>query len=454
MFESISKNFGGIIDKLRGRKVISEGDVDETMREIRVALLEADVSLSVVKQFINQVKEKVIGQEVVKNVAPGQMIIKIVNDELLQLLGSNTEELNLSVKPPISFMLVGLQGSGKTTTTAKLALKLQKDYKKKSLLVSLDTDRPAAQEQLEQLAKQINVDSLKIVKGQKSLDIAKRAMIYAKENYYDLVLFDTAGRLHIDDALMQELKSIKEITEPTEILLVADALTGQDSVNIASVFNEKVKITGIILTRLDGDGRGGAAISMKVVTGCPIKYIGVGEKVEDLEIFHPDRIVSRILDMGDVVTFVEKAQDIVEQEEAEKLQKKLQKGTFDLDDLAKQLRTLKKLGGVGSMLSFLPGAGKLKDYVQTKGFDENEMHRQEAMIMSMTLKERKNPSILNSSRKFRVVRGSGTTIQEVNSLLKKFKKMHKAMDKVGKMDKNQMKQMMGELGVEVKENLN
>jgi signal recognition particle subunit SRP54 len=447
MFDSISRNFGGIINKLRGKKIISEDDLNSTMREIRVALLEADVALPVVKEFINTVKEKALGQEVIKAVSPGQMIVKIVHDELLSLLGGQEKEgINLEVKPPVVIMMVGLQGSGKTTTAAKLALKLKKKNDKKILLASLDTQRPAAQEQLETLANRIGIDSVEIIKGQSPIDITHRAIKLSKEKLYDVVILDTAGRLHIDEALMDELKEVKKLSKPTEILLVGDSLTGQDAVHIAKEFNDKVGLTGIILTRLDGDGRGGAAISMKMVTGCPIKYIGTGEKPEDFEEFHPDRIASRILDMGDVVSFVEKAQEVVEIEEAQKLEEKLRNGTFDLDDLMKQMRNLKKLGGVGSMLSFMPGAGKLKDYVGAAGFEENIITKQEAMISSMTKKERKNPDILNSSRKMRIVSGSGTTIQQLNSLLKKFKQMRKMMDKLGKMSKRDMMAMMKELG--------
>jgi signal recognition particle subunit SRP54 len=329
--------------------------------------------------------------------------------------------------------MVGLQGSGKTTSSAKLALKLKNKNDKKVLLASLDTQRPAAQEQLETLANRIGIDSVEIIKGQNPVEITNRTMKLAKEKLYDVVILDTAGRLHIDEELMEELKEVKKISKPTETLLVGDALTGQDAVNIAKEFNEQVNVTGIILTRLDGDGRGGAAISMKMVAGFPIKFIGKGEKPEDFEEFHPDRIASRILDMGDVVSFVEKAQEVVDIDEAQKLEEKLRKGTFDLDDLMKQMKSLKKLGGVGSMLSFMPGAGKLKDYVGAAGFEESIMVKQEAMISSMTKKERKNPDILNSSRKMRIIAGSGTTMQQLNSLLKKFKQMKKMMDKLGKM---------------------
>lgn len=443
MLESLTKNFSGIIDKIRGKKLISESDFKETLRDIRRALLEADVSLQVAKDFINQVREEAIGKQVIKNVNSGQMIVKIVNDKLLELLGGDTSELNINNKHSTILML-GLQGCGKTTTTAKLALRLKNKYKKEVLMVSLDTYRPAAQDQLEILGKKIGVDTLEIIDGQTPIKITKRAI---KEiEAYDVIIFDTAGRLHIDEKLMDELKSIKKIINPSESLLVADALTGQEAANIAKEFNEQIGITGIILTKVDGDGRGGSALSMRMVSGKPIKYIGVGEKLTALEEFHPDRIASRILDMGDIVSFVEKAQEVVDEEEAKKLEDKLKKGTFDLDDLAKQLKNLKRLGGIGSMLSFLPGAGKLKTFMQQKGFEEKEIYKQESIIMSMTPQERSKPDILNSSRKFRIARGSGTSIQEVNSLLKKFKQMKKMMDTVGKMDKSQIKNIMNQLG--------
>jgi len=443
MLESLTKNFSGIIDKIKGRKVVSESDLKETLRDIRRALLEADVSLLVAKDFIKKIQEEAIGKEVIKNINPGQMIVKIVNDKLLELLGGDTSEINLEQKPTIILML-GLQGCGKTTTSAKLALRLKNKYQKEVLLVSLDTYRPAAQDQLEILGKKVGIDTLEIIDGQTPTEIAKRAM--KEKEAYDVIIFDTAGRLHIDEKLMGELKEIKNIIKSTETLLVADALTGQDAANMAKEFNEKIGISGIILTKVDGDGRGGSALSMRMVSNCPIKFIGVGEKLTALEEFYPDRIASRILDMGDIVSFVEKAQEVVNEEEAKKLEEKLKKGTFDLDDLAKQLKNLKRLGGIGSMLSFLPGAGKLKTFIGQKGFNENEIYKQESIIMSMTPAERSKPEILNSSRKFRIVRGSGTSIQEVNSLLKKFKQMKKMMDMVGSMDKSQIKNMMGQLG--------
>jgi signal recognition particle subunit SRP54 len=442
MFDSLTKNFSGIIDKIRGKKFISEDDLNEALREIRRALLEADVALTVTKDFIEKIRKEAIGQQVIKNVESGQMIVKIVNDKLLELLGKDSSELDLT-KQPLIILMLGLQGSGKTTTSAKLALKLKDKYKKEVLLVSLDTYRPAAQDQLELLGKKTDINTLEIIDDQTPLQVAKRAI---KESAaYDVIIFDTAGRLHIDEKMMKELIDIKEITKPAETLLVADSLTGQDAANIAKEFNEKIGLTGIILTKVDGDGRGGSALSIKMVSNRPIKYIGIGEKLTDFEEFHPDRIASRILDMGDIVSFVEKTQKVIDEQEAQKLEKKLKEGNFDLNDLANQLKNLKRLGGIGSMLSFLPGAGKIKDFLKQKEFDEKEIYKQESIIMSMTPAERRNPEILNSSRKFRIVRGSGSTIQEVNSLLKKFKQMKKTMDVVGKMDKNQIKDIMRQM---------
>lgn len=441
MFENITRNFNGIIDKIKGKRFISEKDIDDTMRDIRIALLEADVSLPIVKDFIKDTKEKIIGQEVIKNVNPAQMIIKIVNDELVGLFGDEIEENYSDIK---TIMMVGLQGSGKTTSAGKLAYRLKNKYNKKVLLVSLDIYRPAAQEQLETLSKQVEVDSLEIIKNQQPLEICKRALEI--RNKYDVIIFDTAGRLFIDEKMMDELKDIKALIKPDEVFLVADSLTGQEAINIANEFNAQVGINSIILTRIDGDGRGGSALSMKVATGCQIKYIGIGEKITDFDLFHPKRIVSRILDMGDIVSFVEKAENLISEKEAEELEKKISKGNFDFNDLLSQIRNIRKLGGIGSILSFLPGATKIKDIIKNKGFDEKEIKKQEAIILSMTKKERKDPKILNSSRKFRIARGSGTTIQDVNSLLKKFNDMKNVVQKIGNLDVNQMKNIMKSLG--------
>lgn len=447
MFDSITKNFGGIIDKLRGKKYISEDDFNESLREIRIAMLEADVSLPIVKDFIKKIKDQVIGEEVIKKVSPGQMIVKIINDELLHLLGKDSAEIDLeNSKQPMFIMLSGLQGAGKTTTAAKLAMRFSKKHSKKVLLVSLDVYRPAAKKQLEVLANKAGVDSLEIIEHEKPLDTAKRVVKLLKEKNYDVVIFDTAGRLAIDEELMKELEELVEFIKPHEKLLVADSLMGQDAVNVASEFNDRIGLTGIILTRIDGGGRAGAALSMKMVTGCPIKYMSSGEKLEQFDEFYPERIASKILDMGDIISFVEKAQEVVNEEEAEKLEKRIKQGEFDLNDFLSQLRNLKKLGGLGNMLSFLPGAGKIKDFMQTKGFDDNLLKKQESIVYSMTKAERSNPEILNSSRKFRIAKGSGTNIQEVNSLLKKFKQIKKTIEMVGKMDKNQIKDIMSELG--------
>ncbi len=446
MFDSITKNFGGIIDKLRGRKFISEEDFEVALREIRIAMLEADVSLPIIKEFIKRIKDKVIGEEVIKKVSPGQMIVKIINDELLYLLGNDTCEIDLETSKPIFIMMCGLQGAGKTTTTAKLAKRLKEKNSKKVLLVSLDVYRPAAKKQLEMLAQKANVDSLEIKESEKPLEIAARTLEFIKGKNYDVVIFDTAGRMAIDEDLMKELEQLVEFIKPNEKLLVADSLMGQDAVNIANEFNGRIGLSGIILTRIDGGGRAGCALTMKIATGCPIKYMSSGEKLDQFDEFIPERIASKILDMGDIISFVEKAQEVVNEEEAAKLEAKIKKGTFDFDDFLSQLRSLKKLGGLGTMLGFLPGAAKIKDFMQQKGFDDNLLKKQESIVYSMTILERKNPEILNSSRKFRIAKGSGTNIQEVNSLLKKFKQIKKTIEVVGNMDKNQLKDVMSQLG--------
>lgn len=444
MFEKITNSFNGILDKIRRKRLINEEDLDGAMREIRLALLEADVSLPIIKEFIKNVKEKAIGQQVIKNVKPDEMIVKIVNDELIKLLGTDLGEIDLSNQPTI-ILMAGLQGSGKTTTSGKFAVRFKNKFNKKVLLVSLDIYRPAAQKQLEILAKQNSIDSLDIIEDQKPLEICKRAL--ELKNDYDVIIFDTAGRLHIDGSLMGELKQIKDLVKPTETVLVADSLLGQDSVNVAREFNEQIGIDSIVLTRIDGDGRGGCALSMKLSAGCPIRYISNGEKVKDLDIFHPERIASRMLDMGDIVTFVEKAEEIVEKEEIERLENKLKNGSFNLNDLLKQLKSLKKFGGVLNVLSFLPGANKIKDIIaNNEEFGDKEFRKQEAIISSMTVIEREKPEILNSSRKFRIAKGSGTTIQDVNSLLKKFKMVKDITCKLGKMDSNQVKNLMKNFG--------
>ncbi len=433
MFNSLSDKITGTLNRLRGRGVLTEADIDAAFREVRIALLEADVALPVVKSFIQSLKEKAIGAEVIKNISPAQMVVKLVHDHLTELLGSEYAELNLNATPPAVILIAGLQGSGKTTSTGKLAYRLKNRYNKKILLASLDTYRPAAQKQLEVLASQALVGSLPIVEGENPAEITKRALTTGKLEGYDIVLLDTAGRLHIDDEMMQELQEIKRLSNPLETLLVADSLTGQDAVNIAKQFNEKIGVTGIILTRLDGDGRGGAALSMRSVTGQPIKFAGVGEKLSDFEEFHPARIAGRILDMGDVVSLVEKAAETIDRAEAEKMAAKMQQGSFDFDDLLSQLRNMKRMGGIGSLMGMLPGIGRIKEKMADANIDEKVLARQEAIILSMTKKERKNPKLLNGSRKQRIARGSGTTVQEINKLFKAWQQMETMMKQVKKL---------------------
>lgn len=435
MFDSLTDRLGAVFDKLTKRGALSEADVDTALREVRVALLEADVALPVARDFVAKVKENAVGQEVVKSVAPGQMVIKIVNDTLVDFLGAETQDLNLGAVPPVPILMVGLQGSGKTTTTAKIALRLTAREKKKVLMASLDTRRPAAMEQLKILGEQAEVATLPIVEGQPPVDIAKRAMQAAKLQGYDVVLLDTAGRMHVDEALMAEVQAVHTAVTPAETLLVADSLTGQDAVNVAQQFNDRLGLSGIVLTRIDGDGRGGAALSMRAVTGCPIKFLGVGEKLDELDAFHPDRIANRILGMGDVVSLVEKAAETVDEEQAEKLAKKVAKGQFDLNDLLDQLRQISKMGGLDGLMGLLPGVGKLKQQMAQAKVDPALLKRQEAIILSMTAKERTSPKLIHASRKKRIAAGSGTSVQEVNRLLKQFKQMSGMMKKVGKMGK-------------------
>lgn len=435
MYKSLSEKLSGIFERLKGKGVLSEEHVNSAMREIRIALLEADVALPVVKEFIDQAKEKAIGQELIKSINPAQMVIKIVNDQLVQALGSEPEPINLNAPSPMVILMVGLQGSGKTTSSAKLAKLLSTRFKKNVLLASLDIYRPAAQLQLENLAKQMSIPSLPIVEDEDPQTITKRAMNAAKTQNIDVIILDTAGRLHIDEALMDEIKQIKAISNPIETFLVADSLTGQDAVNIAKSFHEIVGVTGIILTRADGDARGGAALSMRHVTGQPIKFLGMGEKVDQLEIFDPHRVASRILDMGDIVALVERAAALSESEDQEKLAKKLEKGHFDLNDMAKQIEGMQKMGGLSSMLGFLPGIGKIKDKLEGAGIDDSLVRRQLAIIRSMTKQERRNPSVLNGSRRRRIANGSGVQVMEVNRLLKQFEQMQKVFKQMGKMGK-------------------
>ena len=433
MFEGLSQRLGKVFDRLRGRGALSESDVDEALREVRLALLEADVALSVVKDFMAGVRLRAIGQEVVKSVTPGQMVVKIVHDHLVEMLGSTTSEINLRAIPPVAILLVGLQGSGKTTTTAKLALKLTQKDRKKVLMASLDTRRPAAQEQLRVLGEQTSVPTLAIIVGQTPVEIARRAMEVGRVEGYDVVLLDTAGRLSIDEELMAEAAAVRDATQPAETLLVVDAMTGQDAVNVAKNFNEKIGVTGIVLTRIDGDARGGAALSMRAVTGRPIKLIGLGEKLDALDVFHPDRVAGRILGMGDIVGLVEKAAETIETEEAERLARKVQKGEFDLDDMANQLRQLRKMGGLGGVMGMLPGIQKVKAQLDSAKIDDRVIKRQEAIIGSMTKHERRDVKLLNSRRRRRIASGSGTSVEDVNRLVKQYMEMSRMMKQVSKL---------------------
>jgi len=432
MFDTLSDRLGSVFDRLRGRGALSESDVRAAMREVRVALLEADVALPVARDFVDQVTEKAVGQEVLRSVTPGQMVVKIVHDALVETLGADTAELNLAVTPPAVILMVGLQGSGKTTTTAKLAKRLTEKERKKVLMASLDVARPAAQEQLAVLGRQTNVDTLPIVGGQQPVDIARRAIESARLQAYDVVLLDTAGRLHVDDQLMAEMKAVATASQPAETLLVVDALTGQDAVNVAKGFAGEVDLTGVILTRLDGDARGGAALSMRAVTGKPIKFAGVGEALDKLEAFHPQRVAGHILGMGDVVSLVERAAETIQVEEAEKLAAKMAKGKFDLDDLWSQLRQMQRMGGLGALAGMMPGLKGMKGAID-KAQDDKALTHMEAMLSSMTAKERIKPEIINAKRKIRVAKGSGTTVQEINKLLKMHQEMETAMKRLKKM---------------------
>ncbi len=435
MFDTLSGKLTAVFDRLRQRGTLNEVDVGEALREVRLALLEADVALPVVKTFIAGVRDRAIGAEVIRAVAPGQQVIKIVNDVLVEHLGGEgTATLDLNHPAPVPILMVGLQGSGKTTTSGKLALRLAKRERKRVLLASLDTQRPAAQLQLAQLAKAAEVPSLPIVAGETPLTIARRALETGRREGFDIVILDTAGRLSIDAELMAEVQAIRAATSPAETLLVVDAMTGQDAVNTARAFNEALGVTGIVLTRMDGDARGGAALSMRAVTGAPIKLIGVGEKLDALEEFHPERVASRILGMGDVVGLVERASETIEQEEAEKLAAKIAKGRFDLEDYAAQLRQIGRMGSLSGILGMLPGAGKLLAQVDESKLDKSVFKRQAAIISSMTRSERRQPDILKASRKKRIATGSGTSVQDVNRLLKQYDDMAgmiKRMNKLG-----------------------
>ena len=435
MFDALTDRLGAILDRLKRRGVLGAADLDTALREVRIALLEADVALPVVKDFIAAVRERAVGADVVQSVAPGQMVVKVVHDHLVEMLGTGESAINLAGNPPVAVLMVGPQGSGKTTSAAKLGLRLKKRESRRALLVSLDVYRPAAQQQLAVLGEQAGLATLAPVLGEQPVAIARRAMATARREGIDVVVLDSAGRLAVDDAMMAEAAAIREATRPTEVLLVADALTGQDAVNVAKAFHERVGVTGIVLTRVDGDARGGAALSMKAVTGCPIKLLGTGEKLDAFEAFDAERIAGSILGMGDVVGLVERAQDVVDQEDAERLARKMMKGQFTLDDMAEQFGQLRRMGSVEGLLSMLPGVGRIKSQLADARIDDRMIARQEAVIRSMTLAERRNPKILNGSRRRRIAAGSGTSVQEVNRVLKQHKQMSTMMKKAGKLGK-------------------
>ncbi len=434
MFDSLSDRLGSVFDKLRGRGALKEQDVRDAMREVRIALLEADVALPVVRRFIDQVTEKAIGQSVLRSVTPGQQVVKIVNDALVEMLGGEEPaELELAATPPVVIMMVGLQGSGKTTTTAKLARLIREKHGKKPMMASLDVNRPAAQEQLKVLGEQVEVATLPIIPGQQPTEIATRALQAAKLQAIDVLLLDTAGRLHVDQQLMDEMKAVAGISTPKEVLLVVDALTGQDAVNVAQSFGTQVDLSGVVLTRMDGDARGGAALSMRAVTGKPIKFAGTGEKLDAIEAFHASRVANRILGMGDIVSIVEKAAEVIQEEEAEAMAKRMAKGQFDLNDLKTQLRQMRNMGGIGMLAGLMPGMKKAKQAMAASNMDDKVLVHMEAIIGSMTPKERARPELMNAKRKRRVAAGSGTEVQDVNKLLKMHMEMAKAMKQIRKM---------------------
>jgi signal recognition particle subunit SRP54 len=448
MFESLQERLGSILNGLTGRGALSEADVSAALREVRRALLEADVALEVVRSFTDKVREKAVGADIVKSIKPGQMVVKIVHDELVEMLGAEGVTIDLNAPAPVVIMMVGLQGSGKTTTTGKIAARLTARDRKKVLMASLDTRRPAAQEQLRQLGQQTGVDTLPIIAGQSPTDIAARAVQAAKLGGHDVVILDTAGRTSIDEPLMAEMADIKRRSNPHEILLVADALTGQDAVNLARNFDERVGITGLVLTRMDGDGRGGAALSMRAVTGKPIKLIGVGEKMDALEEFYPKRIADRILGMGDIVSLVEKAAQTIDAEKAQVMADRMKAGKFDLNDLSDQLKQMQKMGGMGGIMGMMPGMGKMKEQMAAAGFDDKIFDRQQAIISSMTKAERANPDLLKHSRKKRIAAGSGTNAADINKLLKMHRQMADMMKAMGGKGKKAglFGKMMGGLG--------
>ncbi len=434
MFDSLSDRLGGVFDKLRGRGALKEQDVRDAMREVRIALLEADVALPVVRRFIDQVTEQAVGQSVLRSVTPGQQVVKIVNDALVEMLGgAEASPLELAATPPVVILMVGLQGSGKTTTTAKLAKLLKEKQGKKAMMASLDVNRPAAQEQLAVLGEQVGVATLPIIPGQAPVDIATRALQSARLQAVDVLLLDTAGRLHVDQALMDEMKAVAAIASPKETLLVVGSLTGQDAVNGAQSFAGQVDLTGVVLTRMDGDARGGAALSMRAVTGKPIKFAGTGEKLDALEVFQPSRVAGRILGMGDIVSLVEKAAASIEAEEAERMAERMAKGQFDMNDLRSQLKQMQNMGGIGALAGMLPGMKKAKAAMAQSGMDDKVLLRMDAIIGSMTPKERARPELLNAKRKIRIANGSGVQVQDVNKLLKMHQEMERAMKQIKKM---------------------
>jgi len=459
MFEGLSKRLGDVFDKLRGRGALSEADVDAALHEVRTALLEADVALPVVRQFVDEVRPKAVGADVIRSVTPGQMVVKIVHDHLVEMLGGAVADLDLNAIPPVVILMVGLQGSGKTTSSAKIGYRLSQGpqgmaaemfgssgtfaTRRKVMMASLDTRRPAAQQQLKVLGEQTGVPTLPIVPLEMPLAITKRAMEQARREGFDVLILDTAGRLAIDEELMTEVKQISDLAKPKETLLVADAMTGQDAVNVAKAFNERLAVTGIVLTRVDGDARGGAALSMRAVTGRPVKLIGVGEKFDALEPFHPDRIASRILGMGDIVSLVERAAETIEKEDAEKLAARVAKGQFDMNDLLSQLRQLRKMGGLSGLMGMLPGALQAKAAMSKAKIDEGQLKRQEAVILSMTPRERRNPDLIHASRKKRIAKGSGVQVQEVNKLLKQHADMLKMMKRVNKLGEKGFMRSLG-----------
>ncbi|WP_108791825.1 signal recognition particle protein [Erythrobacter sp. Alg231-14] len=438
MFDNLSDRLGGVFDRLKGRGALKEQDVRDAMREVRVALLEADVALPVARRFIDAVTEKAVGQDVLRSVTPGQQVVKIVHDELVSMLSGDGEDgavegLNLEAKPPVVVMVVGLQGSGKTTTTAKLGKLIREKHGKKAMMASLDVNRPAAQEQLAVLGDQVDIATLPIVAGQQPVDIARRAMESARLQNFDVLLLDTAGRLHVDEALMAEMKAVSSVSAPTEVLLVVDSLTGQDAVNVAQSFSGEVPLTGVVLTRMDGDARGGAALSMRAVTGKPIKFAGTGEKLDAIEVFRPGSVADRILGMGDVVSLVEKAAATIKEDEAAKLAENFEKGKFDLDDLRMQLKQMQNMGGLGMLAGMMPGMKKAKAAMAASSMDDKVLVHMDAIIGSMTAKERSNPNLMNAKRKKRVAAGSGTDVQSVNKLLKMHQEMGRAMKQLKKM---------------------